>query len=284
MNTKKPTAHLTINKSRLKQYRNNDMVNYFLNDTMEFQIELFNPTNQKVLAVVTIDNKSISNHSTGIVLRPAERVFLERYLDEAKKFVFKTYSVSGGEEVIKEATKYNGLVSVKFYNEDTGIVLGGLNDIFQSPPFCPPNGFNTFNGPNTRGGYDNNYGDGTYQTNNSGVATFNSTADFTLTNTDGFQLTSTISNSVDNLSYSAARTSTKTTESGQVEKGGKSDQEFSQSNDSFSSYPTETVTFKILPISSKPVEAKDLVRKYCDSCRSKVRAKANYCDKCGNKL
>ena len=60
----------------------------FLTDGDEFEIELFNPTQNKVLAKIELNGKSIGS---GIILRPGERVFLERYLDEAKKFLFETY-------------------------------------------------------------------------------------------------------------------------------------------------------------------------------------------------
>ena len=77
-----PTAFVTKGRQRVKQY-NNDSV--YLNNGNEFELELFNPTTSKVMAKIELNGISIG---AGIVLRPGERVFIERYLDEAKKFMF----------------------------------------------------------------------------------------------------------------------------------------------------------------------------------------------------
>lgn len=60
----------------------------------EFELELFNPKQTTILAKIKINGSYIGGG--GIVLRPGERVFLERYLDDAKKFLFETYNVDGG--------------------------------------------------------------------------------------------------------------------------------------------------------------------------------------------
>jgi hypothetical protein len=57
----------------------------YLNNGDEFEIELFNPTISKVMAKIDLNGISIG---PGVVLRPGERVFLERYINEAKKFLF----------------------------------------------------------------------------------------------------------------------------------------------------------------------------------------------------
>ena len=107
-----PTANVAIKKSRLKLY-NKDSVEptYYLEDGSEFQIELFNPTTNTVLAKISIDGKAISQ--TGLVLRPGERVFLDRYLDVAKKFKFSTYTVNNTNEV-RQAISNNGELKVEF--------------------------------------------------------------------------------------------------------------------------------------------------------------------------
>ena len=46
-----PTANLAINKSRMKVYgKNSEVPTYYLNKGQEFQIELFNPTTNNILA------------------------------------------------------------------------------------------------------------------------------------------------------------------------------------------------------------------------------------------
>lgn len=275
-----PTAHLTINKSRLKSYNNNS--NYYLKDNDEFQIELFNPTNTKVLAVIEIDGNNISSRNTGIVLRPAERVFLERYLDEAKKFVYKTYSVSGGEELIQQATKENGLVTVSFYNVEAKINLSQFQSRTMTSPKQSRRLSKKSKGFNNQTDFSGNLNANVLTTttsltdNSINFATTNTTGDVTF---DSFG-----SASMDTLSFTSAMDSIKTTESGTVEKGTDSDQEFGFSDDTFSPFPTTKVQFKILPISSRPVESKDLVKRYCSQCGGKVSPKDKFCKHCASKL
>ena len=83
-----PTSFITKGKQRLKQ--NIDTV--YLKNGDEFEIELFNPTQNKVLAKIEVNGNSIGN---GIILRPGERIYLERHLGESKKFLFETYTVEG---------------------------------------------------------------------------------------------------------------------------------------------------------------------------------------------
>ena len=106
-----PSAYVTKGKQRIKQYDKS----VYLNNGDEFEIELFNPTQNKVLAKIEINGNNIGG--SGIVLRPGERVFLERYLNEAKKFLFETYKVNGSNSDVLKAIENNGDLSVKFYSE-----------------------------------------------------------------------------------------------------------------------------------------------------------------------
>jgi hypothetical protein len=106
-----PTVYVTKGRQRVKQHDNYIV---YLKNGDEFEIEIFNPTINKVLAKISLNGKSLGS---GIVLRPGERVFLERYLDEAKKFLFETYEVEGNDSNVKEAIKMNGILSVEFYDE-----------------------------------------------------------------------------------------------------------------------------------------------------------------------
>ena len=105
-----PQSFITKSKQRLKQHA--DTV--YLNNGDEFEIELYNPTQNKVLAKIEMNGNSIGN---GIILRPGERIFLERYLDEAKKFLFETYVVNGDNKEVQQAIANNGDVVIKFYDE-----------------------------------------------------------------------------------------------------------------------------------------------------------------------
>ena len=84
----KPTAHITKKKSRLKVY-NGHIV--FLNDKDNFEFEIHNPKQKSVLCKIKLNGEYIS--TSGVVLRPGQRVFLERFLDTNNKFEFSTYEV-----------------------------------------------------------------------------------------------------------------------------------------------------------------------------------------------
>ena len=84
----KPTAHITKKKSRLKIYNGNTV---FLNDKDNFEFEIHNPTQKSVLCKIKLNGEYIS--TSGVVIRPGQRVFLERFLDTNNKFEFSTYEV-----------------------------------------------------------------------------------------------------------------------------------------------------------------------------------------------
>jgi hypothetical protein len=106
-----PQSFITKNKQRVKQYA--DTV--YLENGDEFELELFNPTQNKVLAKIELNGTSIGS---GVVLRPGERVFLERYLNEPKKFKYDTYFVDDNNPSVDAAIKQNGDVMVSFYDEE----------------------------------------------------------------------------------------------------------------------------------------------------------------------
>ena len=106
-----PTANIAVNRNRVKHYDGNRV---YLKNGTHFEIELYNPKTIKVLAKIQINGKAISN--TGIVLRPGERVFLERFLDKQNKFLFETYDVEDSNES-RAAIAQNGVVRVEFHDE-----------------------------------------------------------------------------------------------------------------------------------------------------------------------
>ena len=256
-----PQSFITKSKQRLKQHT--DTV--YLNNGDEFEIELYNPTQNKVLAKIEMNGKSIGG---GIILRPGERVFLERYLDEAKRFLFETYVVNGNNEEVQQAIANNGDVVVKFYNEHLPTL---------STPYYGNSGTVTINNPNFGWGSTTTstpyYGNGTFTT--SGTNLFYNTS-----LTSGTISTSnTFFNNTDKV-----KKSVRDFETGRVEKGSYSDQSFTYDNSSFNSYPSTTNWWKIKPQSQKMVTIEDLVT-YCTECGSK-RKKDNhkFCPHCGTKF
>jgi hypothetical protein len=105
-----PTANIAVNRNRLKSYGEK----IYLKDKTHYEIELFNPKTTKVLAKIYLDGIAIS--SSGVIVNPGQRVFLERWLDEPKKFLFETYEVEASLEAIN-ATKENGKIRVEFYDQ-----------------------------------------------------------------------------------------------------------------------------------------------------------------------
>ena len=254
-----PQSFITKSKQRLKQ----QIDTVYLNDGDEFEIELFNPTHNKVLAKIEMNGNSIGN---GIILRHGERVFLERYLDEAKKFLFETYVVNGNDDDVKQAIANNGDVVIKFYDEvnSIGYYINGVSTL-------------TINNPNIGWGTTTTgspwYGNSTFTT--SGTNTF-----YNASLTSGTSSTSnTFLNNPDKVKKSKRQL-----ETGRVEKGSNSNQSFTYDSSSFSSYPSTTNWWKIKPKSTQVITKDDLVT-YCSECGSKRKKDTHkFCPQCGTKF
>jgi hypothetical protein len=106
-----PCAYITKDRKRLKQ----NGQNVYLKNGDEFELELFNPLSNTVLAKIKLDGSYISGG--GIVLKPGQRVFLERYLDDPRKFKFETYEVDGTSNEVLDAIAGNGDVVIDFFDE-----------------------------------------------------------------------------------------------------------------------------------------------------------------------
>lgn len=239
-----PYAYITQGKHRLKQYGQN----VYMKNGSEFELELFNPKQLTILAKIKINGSYIGGG--GIVLRPGERVFLERYLDDAKKFLFETYNVDGESSEVMNAIRNNGEITVEFYDE---YVKPQVNI---RTPF-PQNAF----------WYS------TYNTNIVGI----SNPSFT---TSSCYNTTFVEDNVLGLNYS----NTKSIETGRVEKGSNSEQSFTSVDKDFNSYTTSISTWKILPESVKPYESKD-IKVYCTNCGTKRRKDSfKFCPNCGEKF
>lgn len=238
--TLNPEAYITKGKNRLKQI--NDSV--YLNDNDQFEIELFNPKTISVLAKIKINGNYLSNR--GLILKPGQRIHLDRHIDEAKKFLFSTYEIDGENSAAIDAIQKNGLVEIEFYDET---VLSGFNTIYPSscgsyyyqPIFTQPN-------------YNPSFTTITCSSGNIGTATY----------------TSSLSN--------------KSIETGRVEKGGKSNTELKSGSGDYSYFMSHSVMWKLLPNSQKPVEVSEL-RNYCSGCGVRIK-KANwkFCPTCGNEI
>jgi hypothetical protein len=274
-----PCAYITKDRKRLKQ----NGQNVYLNNGDEFELELFNPLSNTVLAKIKLDGSYISGG--GIVLKPGQRVFLERYLDDPRKFKFETYEVDGTSNEVLDAIAGNGDVVIDFFDEykqpvwNNQITYGG-----------------SFGGPIH-----------TYSTNpftvNGGSPTFTTTSvNYSSTNTAGINLnTTSVSNTFAGPNIRSKRgilkskgnsrsevtmdmLSMDSIETGRVEKGGSSDQSFKTVDKTFNHYTCATSIWKILPISQKVFEKQDL-KVYCTNCGKKRKKDSDkFCSSCGNKF
>jgi len=279
-------AYITVNKGR-KKIKQDKLV--YLENGTEFEIELHNPTQTTVLAKISINNTLISY--SGIVLRPGERVFLERYLDNPNKFKFETYNVNGNAEEVKKAIEKNGLVKVEFYNEDLTPSYTVNNPfILTSGTISSPTWQTTTNPTWT-------LGDFTYTTNSASGSipvnsTYCSTSDTSLT-FGSLSNTSTYSANASRgivgasaLSAPAPKLRSKSVETGRVEAGSHSSQSFQTVSKKFHYYTTNGVEYQIKPVSQMYVDAKDLkkVGQYCTKCGRKGKPTDNFCAGCGNRF
>ena len=233
-----PTAHITVKKQRVKQ----NGKNVYLDNNTEFELELYNPTDTKLKATIEFDGNLIS--TSGIVLRPGERIFLDRYLDVDRKFLYETYEVKDTEQN-REAIDNNGLVKVRFYQKQS----------WQNPSI--------FSGSNAY--FTRNWG-----LNNSGYVNGNGVT-FTTT---GMNLVSEVNNS-----YNA----NDTIETGRVEQGSKSNQVFQSEYDMYYAWSSWETSWKILPKSQELKTSKDLIQK-CNRCNTKLKSNWKFCPECGTQM
>jgi hypothetical protein len=255
--TATPCAFITKDKQRLKQFGHN----VYLKNGEEFELELFNPSQSTVLAKIKINGNYLSGG--GLVLKPGQRVFLERYLDDAKKFKFETYEVDGSHTEVLDAISSNGDVSIEFYEEQ----------IYSQPIFLS----NTSTNYSITHPYQPHYGN-TFTTLGGNVIGGNVT--YTSSSNNGFSSSNELEIKPINRSFAKK---TKSIETGRVEKGGNSDQSFKTVSLNFNSWAVSKSVWKILPESVKPYEIKDL-KVYCTECGVKRKKDSHkFCPTCGTK-
>jgi hypothetical protein len=275
-----PCAYITKDRKRLKQFGQN----VYLNNGDEFELELFNPSSTTVLAKIKLDGSYISGG--GIVLKPGQRVYLERYLDDPRKFKFETYEVDGTSNEVLDAISGNGDVVIDFFDEykqpvwnnniTYGGSFGGVIQTYNSNPFNSNIGSSpTFTTTNVN-----------YSSTNTGGINFNTTS---MSNTfagpnirskRGILKSKPNSRSEVTMDF----LSMDSLETGRVEKGGSSDQSFKTVDKTFNLFTCSTSIWKILPVSQQVFEKQDL-KVYCANCGKKRKKDSDkFCSSCGNKF
>lgn len=315
-----PTANIAVSKSRVKLYTNKgELPTYYLQKGQEFQIELFNPTTDDILAKIYLNNKIISQG--GLVLRPGQRVFLERFLDTNAKFLFDTYEVSGSDEV-KAAIRENGDFRVEFFKVKKPIPVP---DFYYNQPYGGSFGGPTWinNGPICGSGLgyastslasgSNSTSVGTAVNGNGNITlTSSMSSNPILSSTNAFYSSSvTLDGMSDTLSFNSdsfndvqnlkstqpiskgsplrsslakEKRTRSVVETGRVEQGSKSDQQLTTVNKQFEYSAFHKIEYKLLPISQKINTVEDLnVKKYCTNCGAKLTKGDKFCSNCGTK-
>ena len=274
MSEKKSMMAIAIAKSICKEYSTSSYSRVvYLGNGQEFQIQLFNPHNFTIGAEIFINDEKLSNR---LVLKPGERVWLERYLDIKKKFKFSTYEVEGNNKDVQEAIKDNGNIEIKFYKESRNkeyypsvIVYDNnwlnKNDNIKYP--SPINVFYNISNDLTTGNYYN------YTSKTSNFCTDLNT-----------NYTSSISTQDTNYASSISTPDEMICETGRIETGSQSTQEFNNVNIDFEYFPFITEKIKLLPISQKPFTSNDLHKIYCPECGRKLKSTYKFCPFCGSKI
>ena len=259
---RKPNAWIVSSKDRGRKSIKGDKV--FLKDGEVFEIELFNPLKNSVLVDIKLNGNSIS--SNGLVVKPGERVYLDCFIDDRKKFIFKTYNVDLDSIEVIKAIEDNGLLEVYFYKEDIvsikdwkkkadKVIIEKWYPYYPSYPNYPsyPTWTNT---PY----YTLNNQFNTTSTNN-----LNNKFNTTSTNMSSFYSSRSSTDSLNNFNFTNNVNLENSVETGRVEKGKKSSQKFETIDMNFESVYISSTIIKILPDSRKPIESKDIKKKKKES-------------------
>jgi hypothetical protein len=260
-NTKPSAWIVTPNDKGRKSIKSGKV---FLEDKEEFEIELFNPLTVSVLADIKLNGQSISK--TGLVVKPGQRVYLDCFIDDKKKFKFSTYEIENSGEAL-DATQNNGLLEVFFYKEDV-ITLDNWQRKFDRiivekhyPVYYPTYPSYPYYRPSIWFGTTSpTYGGSCVTTNlNNGIIGTTTTSNaYYSSNNVNFSNTS---NSV-NLNIAGSNmNSLNSIETGRVEKGEVSKQKFTEVDMDFEKHYISSTIIQILPESRKPVETKDIFNK-----------------------
>ena len=274
-------AKVAVNKSLLKEYTNNGERIVYLDNNTEFQIQIFNPYSY-VIGVSFEFNDEYNYNQPLLVVRPGERIWLDRYLNNESKLLFSTYEVGNSKEV-KEAIKNNGKLTIKFFKEKT-------YSNFYIPISCSENNIyyyrNNLNKLYNSTCYDNNCSANSSTTLNycdTVCTTANTAETLGISSFSTTSATSATSATYDNYDYQPIKAKGKI-ETGRIEEGSHSNQKFQNVYKDFESWPFRTEIIKLLPKSQKPIYKNDLTKHYCTNCGRKINTKFKFCPYCGAKI
>ena len=277
--TKDDLAKIAIAKNLIKEYKSsNSERTVYLNDGTEFQIYLKNPYQTHTGIRISVNDKPIGNM---LVLRPGQSFWLDRFLNENKKFLFSTYEVENSKEM-EYATAKNGKVKIEFFHEKEDSLV--YVSAYPSHIYYSASPINN--------GYNATYGTVTNSVNTVLTASDairdmdDQSLSFSIDSLNDVKVE--VNGTVDGARVDRGQTKRLmkqgTMETGRVEKGGASDQTFDVCDIEFNTWPFKTEVIQILPNSRKQIRPEDTRRKYCSQCGKKVGPKDKFCSNCGARL
>jgi hypothetical protein len=252
-----------------RKYHNNTI---FMDDGTEFSISLFNPTTRKVGVKIGINKEYSISY---LVLNPGESVNLERFIDTNKKMIFQTYTVDGNNEQVSKAIINNGIVEILFYYEKIHQCYGSSFTFTTTNSCCD---YTTLTNKSEKRCCSPS--NSIQESNKTIIGTDSLRCDCT---SDSIYM-----NQVNSLYFSPTFddhiNEKNIIETGRIEKGEKSSQNFKNIDVEFENIPFNTITYIIKPTSTKS-DYETEFREYCNQCGYRIKKKTYlYCPKCGNKL
>jgi hypothetical protein len=269
-----PEAHIAVKNNRMKHYEHEGENRIYLEDGTEFELEFYNNSGDYVKADITVNGKK---QSSALVLRPYQRFYLDRFMDEKKKFKFNTFMTGNDDiEKLKEIIEKNGRIKVEFYQEIKPLPITWTTTVQET--------------------FDSHLYDNTLDGGGTGNPIFPDTLTFDGNQSRGMSSggNKSLSKSVNCCNYSAnigMKNEPEEIESGRIESGKKSKQDFVTTDRQFSMFAAATFEYHIMPISHKPKKAKrrdviiaDDIRTYCPGCGRRLKKGWNFCAGCGHRF
>jgi len=250
---------VAVNKSLLKEHSKNGSSRVvYMDDQTEFQIQLFNPHKFLIGIQLSLDG----NYESSLVcLKPGQRIWLERRLDDNHRLKFSTYEVDGDSKAVQKAIEQNGKIKIEAYKQASRRPIH----------FWNPSQYSYYN--NSIGLHD----PGLVYSSVSNLTDYCAT---TMTGAvEGTQQL--FSTTTASFQRDAAHN---TIETGRIERGNVSRQEFTLCDYDFESFAFTTEEVQILPSSMKPTTQRDISKMYCPFCGRKIKTSYKYCPFCGKKI
>ena len=311
-NLKANKASIAINKSICKEFttsQSNRTV--YLENGQEFQIQLFNPFTFTIGVDISMNGEMLSKT---LIIKPGQRIWLERYFENNRKFKFETYTVDNNDSAVETAIAKNGNIKLEFYKEvrvksdltftshvfstathDSWNSKNTYQDVYKNPDIFLDTFdlYKDYNSSSTAKAFSQEFATNcTSECSANFVSTSFGSLNGTITTSDSITPITTVLynaetpiNSIDcaaTTCYSMPERKEK--ETGRIAEGSISTQKFTDMDIKLSDLPFSVEEIKILPMSEKPYTASDLQKIYCCECGRKLNTKYKFCPYCGTKI